>query len=79
MPLAPVESTLSSIHYTTSMPAPSSRTEGPYGAFFVQFMFPGVTEGILQYPLVVNTQVALVPNTLPFPDCSGAGCGGSLV
>ena len=43
-------------------------------------MFPGVTEGIVQYPLVVNTQVANVPNTTNFPDCSGKQCAdGKLV
>ena len=75
-PLSPVESSETAIHYTASMPAPSISA---YGGFFVQFMFPGVTEGIVQYPLVVNTQVVIVPNTLPFPDCSGTACAGTLV
>jgi hypothetical protein len=28
---------------------------------------------------VFTTQVSIIPNTFPFPDCSGAGCLGGLV
>ena len=75
-PLSPVEESETVLRYTAEMPAP---TQSAFGAFFVQFMFPGVTEGIVQYPLVVNTQVVTVPTTVPFPDCAGAACNGQLV
>ncbi|QDZ23872.1 PhoPQ-activated pathogenicity-related protein [Chloropicon primus] len=75
-PLTPVSTSDAEIVYNYSMPAPSTN---PFGAFFVQFFFPGVTEGIVEYPLVVNTQVVTVPNTLPFPDCQGTQCSGTLV
>ena len=76
-PLQATQTTDQQITYEVDFPAPK---DTPYAAFFVQFMFPGVTEGIVQYPLVVNTQVANVPNTTNFPDCSGKQCAdGKLV
>lgn len=31
------------------------------------------------FPATLTTQVSILPNTLPFPDCHGEECYGTLI
>jgi hypothetical protein len=44
-------------------------------AFFIQLHFPGVEDTFLD----VTTETNIIPETYPFPDCSGESCYGTLV
>ena len=61
--------------YSTSMKSPPKGWAG----FYVDLRFPGVSELFFELPYTVTTQTQIVPSTLPFPDCSGAACEGTLV
>jgi hypothetical protein len=45
----------------------------------------GVPRGLLGWPVLgkeifeFTSEVSVIPQTFPFPDCSGANCSGSLV
>ncbi|XP_035694468.1 autocrine proliferation repressor protein A-like [Branchiostoma floridae] len=49
----------------------------PYGwlAFFIQATFPAPHGTALEF----TTEVHIIPETFPFPECHGAGCKGTLV
>ena len=47
-----------------------------YVAFFVEVHMSGPR---LHLPFISTTEVVISPDTFPFPDCSGAGCKGTLV
>jgi len=49
--------------------------DGRWVAFFVTVLYKGVAK--LQYQF--TTQVSIWPQTFPCPNCSGAGCYGTLV
>ncbi len=73
----PVETTGEGLHYSVSMKAPQ---DGSFLGFYIQFEFPGEKENFLvDFGLTTNTQVVIVPNKPPFPDCDGDACGGPLV
>lgn len=57
--------------YTAVLPKPASGWLG----FYIQFEF----ESIEQSTLTVNTEVNVVPETYPYPDCQGKACLGILV
>ena len=65
--------TSSSVIYTVSFPIPPE-TEGWLG-FAIQVSFPGLDDSVLQ----VSTQVNIIPETFPFPDCYQESCRGTLV
>jgi len=44
-------------------------------AFFIEVEFRG--DGL--FPYVFTTQVNIIPNTFPYPPCTGDGCRGTLV
>ncbi|WAQ96729.1 APRA-like protein [Mya arenaria] len=44
-------------------------------AFFIQVTFPGLDDSVLEF----TTQTLVIPDTYPFPACSGDGCRGTLV
>ncbi|XP_059147483.1 autocrine proliferation repressor protein A-like [Physella acuta] len=46
-----------------------------WAGFFIQVQFAGVKGSTLEF----TTEVNIVPDTFPFPDCSGASCYGTLV
>ncbi|XP_055877302.1 autocrine proliferation repressor protein A-like [Biomphalaria glabrata] len=46
-----------------------------WAAFFIQVHFNGPKGSTLEF----TTEVNIVPDTFPFPDCSGTSCVGSLV
>lgn len=49
-------------------------------AQMLHFKFPGVkTFGGDQFPYEFSTQISIIPNTFPYPDCSGASCKGVLL
>ncbi|QDZ23871.1 hypothetical protein A3770_11p63890 [Chloropicon primus] len=73
--IEPVEQTDSQWTYSVSLKAPPKG----WGAFFVEFRFPGISELFFELPYTVTTQTVIVPTKLPFPDCSGAECEGKLV
>ena len=75
--LEPVVSTDEALVYSASMGAPEN---GGFAGFYIQFEFPGQEELVfVDLPLTVNTQVQIVPDTLPFSDCKGGECEGHLV
>ena len=55
--------------------ASKSIPEIGWTAFFIQATFAGPRATVFE----VTTQVNIVPNTFPFPDCHGSGCRGTLV
>jgi len=57
--------------YTMSQPLPPSGWRG----FLGELRFPGPAG--MEY--IMTTQVSIIPNTFPFPDCVGAGCKATLV
>lgn len=46
-----------------------------WGAFFIQLKFPGLKGSTMEF----TTEVNIVPDVFPFPDCSGEACRGTLV
>ncbi|CAL1541759.1 unnamed protein product [Lymnaea stagnalis] len=46
-----------------------------WAAFFIQVQFPGLKNSILEF----TTEAHIIPETFPFPDCSGQSCYGTLV
>ncbi|CAL1541762.1 unnamed protein product [Lymnaea stagnalis] len=46
-----------------------------WAAFFIQVQFPGLRDSTLEF----TTEVNIVPDTFPFPDCSESSCYGNLV
>jgi len=62
---------VSDTEYTVNMGTPRKGWRG----FFMEVHFD---VGAL-YPAVLTTQVSILPNTLPFPDCHGEECYGTLV
>nr|KAG5691328.1 hypothetical protein BaRGS_014027 [Batillaria attramentaria] len=50
-------------------------TQGWLG-FFIQVTFEGVDDGAV---LEFTTESQIIPDTFPFPECSGASCFGTLV
>ncbi|KAL5496935.1 hypothetical protein EMCRGX_G013313 [Ephydatia muelleri] len=44
-------------------------------AFFLQATFPGPQDSVYEF----TTQVNIIPNTFPYPDCSGRSCLGKLL
>lgn len=44
-------------------------------AFLIQASFKGPRDSVFQW----STQVNIIPNTFPFPECHGEGCRGVLV
>ena len=73
--LSPIETTANSVTYHTSVKAP----EKGWAGFNMELQFPGISELFFKLPYTITTQTALVPDTTPFPDCSGAECEGKLV
>ena len=65
--------TSKSVIYTVAFqnPLPS---EGWLG-FEIQVSFPGLNDTVLQ----ISTQVNIIPETFPFPDCYRESCKGTLV
>ena len=70
--------------YVAHQDAPSG---GRWTAFFVDVQFTS-GEGernMLGWPVLgkqtfeFTSEVSIVPNTFPFPDCAGANCSGHLV
>eukprot|EP00051_Salpingoeca_urceolata_P020759 m.315662 g.315662 ORF g.315662 m.315662 type:complete len:599 (-) comp19677_c5_seq3:2185-3981(-) len=57
--------------WTVAFDAPEDR----WRAFFIEVEFRGDTE----LPHIQTTQVNIIPDTFPFPDCSGPACKGTLV
>ncbi|XP_070581613.1 autocrine proliferation repressor protein A-like [Ptychodera flava] len=43
--------------------------------FYILATFPGVKDTVLEF----TTEVNIIPDVFPFPDCQGKGCYGSLV
>ena len=75
----PVEDSGGVLKYHASMGAPQ---QGGWQGFYIQFEFPGHEDIILnlyELTFTTNTQVAIVPDTQPFPDCQGEACQGQLV
>ncbi|XP_059147484.1 autocrine proliferation repressor protein A-like [Physella acuta] len=62
---------ISSTQYQASIDKPLFGWAG----FFIQVQFAGVKGSTLEF----TTEVNIVPDTFPFPDCSGASCYGTLV
>eukprot|EP01012_Entosiphon_sulcatum_P048604 TRINITY_DN67105_c0_g1_i1.p1 TRINITY_DN67105_c0_g1~~TRINITY_DN67105_c0_g1_i1.p1 ORF type:complete len:493 (-),score=70.15 TRINITY_DN67105_c0_g1_i1:5-1483(-) len=50
--------------------------ESGYASCFVELHY---VDAVSQLPYYRTTQAVIQPNTFPFPDCSGAGCTGSLL
>ncbi|XP_071129143.1 autocrine proliferation repressor protein A-like [Mytilus edulis] len=48
---------------------------GRWLAFFIQATFDGIDESVHEY----TTETMIIPDTFPFPDCSGKTCRGTLV
>jgi len=73
--LAPVSTAGGMYTYVASQPAPAVGWRG----FFIELLFPGAPGTLSQYRF--TTQVSIVPNTFPFPDCTTLpqGCKGVLV
>ncbi|KAH9499584.1 hypothetical protein Btru_074198 [Bulinus truncatus] len=46
-----------------------------WAAFFIELKFPGQKGSTMDF----TTEVNIVPDTFPFPDCSGTSCLGTLV
>ncbi|KAH9499597.1 hypothetical protein Btru_074237 [Bulinus truncatus] len=46
-----------------------------WAAFFVQLQFPGIKASTLEF----TTEVNIIPDTFPYPDCYGTACYGTLV
>lgn len=44
-------------------------------AFFIEFTFDGAKNSTLE----ITTEINIIPDTFPFPDCSGEACYGTLV
>ena len=65
--------TKTTITYTAaiSKPIPNSGWTG----FFFQLSFPGLEGTVLQ----ISSEVNIIPETFPFPDCYQASCAGTLV
>ena len=59
------------ITYSVAFPIPLSGWQG----FFFQLSFPGLDGTVLQ----VSTEVNIIPETYPFPDCYRESCQGTLV
>jgi len=57
--------------YVLSQPLPASGWRG----FLGEIYFPAPNGK----SFIFTTQVSIIPNTFPYPDCSGAGCYGVLV
>lgn len=57
--------------YVAKMSAPEQGWRG----FFIQATFPGPQGSVFEF----TTQINIIPNTFPFPDCSNSGCQGTLV
>eukprot|EP00998_Keelungia_sp_KM082_P012567 NODE_892_length_1573_cov_85.687414_g881_i0.p1 GENE.NODE_892_length_1573_cov_85.687414_g881_i0~~NODE_892_length_1573_cov_85.687414_g881_i0.p1 ORF type:complete len:494 (-),score=112.77 NODE_892_length_1573_cov_85.687414_g881_i0:31-1512(-) len=57
--------------YIGKRPAPDKA----WTAFFVEMYYKGVTD--VEYRF--TTQMMILPNTFPFPPCSGEGCRGQLI
>jgi len=63
--------TPTTIVYSATVEHPMSGWE----AFFIQANFPGPDGTALE----LTTETQIIPDTYPIPDCSGAGCIGTLV
>lgn len=62
--------------WIASVPVPASGWSG----FMIHVKFPGpVTFSGDHFPYEFSTQINIVPNTFPYPACSGEGCLGQLV
>ena len=75
----PVEDSGGVLKYHASMGAPQ---QGGWQGFYIQFEFPGhedIIFNLYELTFTTNTQVAIVPDTQPFPDCQGEACQGQLV
>jgi PhoPQ-activated pathogenicity-related protein len=59
--------------YVASMPMPANGTG--WSAFFIEMTYAG--PGGLNFTM--TSQVSIIPQTFPFPDCHGSGCTGTLV
>ncbi|XP_059147518.1 autocrine proliferation repressor protein A-like [Physella acuta] len=59
----------------TEYEAEFMRPVNGWTAFFIQLQFDGLYDSTLDF----TTEVNVVPDTLPFPDCSGVSCFGKLV
>ena len=73
--LSPIETTDTTVTYHASVKAP----EVGWGGFNMELAFPGISELLFDLPYIITTQTAIVPDTQPFPDCSGKECEGKLV
>ncbi len=73
--IQPIEKTTNTWTYTASVKAP----EKGWAGFYLEMRFPGVSELFFELPYTVTSQTFIVPDTVPFPDCSGAECEGKLV
>jgi len=62
---------VSPTEYTVTMQIPESGWRG----FFMEVEFPGA--GLTNF--LFTTQVVIIPNTFPYPACSGAECYGTLL
>ena len=65
------EQTKATIIYTVEFQKPLS---GWYG-FFIQITFPGLEDSVLE----ISTEVNVIPETFPYPDCYREQCYGNLV
>ncbi|WZN65232.1 PhoPQ-activated pathogenicity-related protein [Chloropicon roscoffensis] len=75
----PVEDSGGVLKYHASMGAPQ---QGGWQGFYIQFEFPGhedIIFNLYELTFTTNTQVAIVPDTQPFPGCQGEACQGQLV
>lgn len=59
-------------HYIAEMPMPDQG----WRAWFAEVHFK---QGVGIAPYIFSTQVDILPDTFPFPDCHGAGCKGTLL
>ena len=63
--------TKTTITYTVAFQKPLSGWQG----FFFQLSFPGLDSTILE----ISSEVNIIPETFPFPDCYRESCQGPLV
>jgi len=69
--VAPVSSDGGVYKYVASQPLPDAGWRG----FFLEFFFPGPKGSTFH----MTTQVSIIPNTYPFPQCTPGECHGQLV